>query len=200
MSAELARLARVRAGTLELVAGMSQGDLDRRPAGGGWSVGEILDHLEKAEAANRGEIAELIALARAGREPFLYRGLTPAGPSPAFLPPALLPWLSLPLTLATLCLPDAARELLIRRRLVPARAADALQPRPGRPAGELRAGLAASLAETRSLLAANADLDFRRMVLLHPLFGAADALGIVALTAAHEERHQEQIRATAAAL
>jgi hypothetical protein len=52
-TAELERLERVRAGTLALVDGLSQEDLDRQPAGGGWSVGEILDHLLRAEAANR---------------------------------------------------------------------------------------------------------------------------------------------------
>jgi len=190
---EIERLAQTRARTLELTAGLAQGDLDRRPAAGGWSIGEILDHLLKAEAANRGEIAALIALARAGRPPFLVRGLTPADPAPAFVPRSLLPLLALPFAAAALLLPFGARELILRSRRLPARAADAMQPRPRRQGSDLRRELAESLAATRSLFAANADLDFRRMTHLHPLLGANDAWEIVRLTAAHEERHQEQM-------
>ena len=194
-AAELARLERVRARTLDLVGGLSQEQLDRRPAGGGWSVGEVLDHLLRAEAANRAVIAELIGLARAGRRPYLQRPLTPAGLGPAFVPRGLLPFLSLPASLMTLFIPGSVRELLVRTRLFPARAAEDLQPQPGRPAAELRRELAAALAETRDLLAANADLDYRGMVYQHPFLGANDVPAILRLTAAHEERHQEQIEA-----
>lgn len=55
--AELRRLEAVRARTLALVDGLTQEDLDRRPARGGWSVGEVLDHLRlifvpRADAAS----------------------------------------------------------------------------------------------------------------------------------------------------
>ena len=193
--AELARLERVRARTLALVDGLSQEQLDRRPANGGWSAGEVLDHLLRAEASNRGVIAALIGLARAGREPYLQRPLTPAGLGPAFVPRGLLPFLSLPASLMTLFMPAAVRELLVRTRLFPARAAEELQPQRGRPAGELRRDLAAAVAETRHLLTANADLDYRRMIYHHPFLGANDVPAILRLTAAHEERHQDQIQA-----
>jgi DinB family protein len=192
--AELARLERVRARTIALVDGLSQEELDRRPAAGGWSVGEILDHLLRAEESNRDVIRTLIDLARSGREPYLRRELTPAGLGPAFVPRGLLPYLSLPVSLMTLFIPFSVREQLVRSRLFPARAADELQPQPGRSGGELRYALAAALEVTRNLLAANADLDYRRMVYHHPFLGANDVPAILRLTAAHEERHQEQIR------
>jgi hypothetical protein len=42
-------------------------------------------------------------------------------------------------------------------------------------------------------------LSYRRMVCQHPFFGANDVAGILRLTAAHEERHQDQLRETLAA-
>ncbi len=190
---ELEELERVRGRTLEMVAGLSQEDLDRRPASG-WSVGEVLDHLLKAEESNRREIANLVGLARSGRNPYLRRELTPEGLGPACVPRSLLPLFSLPATLATQFMPASLRELLIRNRLFPARASQELQPRYGRPGRELRADLASSVAETRALFFANPDLDYRRMILQHPFLGANDAHDILRLTAAHEGRHQDQIR------
>lgn len=191
---ELQRLERARAGTLALIGGLSQADLDRRPAADGWSVGEILDHLLRAEASNRDDIRTLIELARSGREPYLRRELTTTGLAPAFVPRSLLPYLSLPTSMITLFLPIAVRELMVRSRLLPASASTELWPLRGRPAGELRSQLAASVAETRALLAANAILDYRRMTVQHPALGANDVHDILRLTAAHEERHQDQIR------
>ncbi len=192
--AELQRFERARAGTLALVEGLGQEDLDRRPARGGWSVGEILDHLLKAEAANREDIARMIDLARSGREPYIERELTPTGIAPAFVPRSLLPFLSLPVGLMTLFIPAGVREALVRSRLFPAVAAESMQPRPGRPAGELREALAVSVAATRALFAASPQLDYTRMIYRHPFLGVNDVPQILRLTAAHEERHQDQIR------
>jgi hypothetical protein len=192
--AELERLETVRARTLDLVAGLSQEDLDRRPASGGWSVGEILDHLLKAEEANRRDVQTLVELARSGRQPYIRRALTPEGLGPAFIPRSLFPLLSLPVGLATLFVPFSVREALVRNRLLPASASNELQPRRGREGEELRKALAASVCDTRSLLAANAELDFHRMLYQHPFLGVNNVPQILRLTAAHEERHQDQIR------
>jgi hypothetical protein len=193
-TAEIELLERVRSRTLGLVDGLSQEDLDRQPAGGGWSVGEILDHLLRAEEANRNEIRTLIGLARSGRRPYVRRELTPEGLGPVFVPRGLLPYLSLPVSLMTLFVPVSIRETLVRMRLFPASASQELRPRWGRPASELRSGLAASVGETRDLLAANADLDYDRMLYQHPFLGINTVPDILRLTAAHEERHQDQIR------
>lgn len=192
--AELARLEGVRARTLDLVADLSQEEMDRRPARGGWSVGEVLDHLLKAEQANRSVIATLIELARSGRRPYLRRELTPRGLAPAFVPRSLLPLLSIPAGIATAFMPFSLRAALIRSRLFPASAADEMWPRHGRPAGELRADLSRSVAETRRLFVAAPGLDYRRMIYQHPFLGANDVPQILLLTAVHEERHQDQVR------
>jgi len=192
--AVLTALAAARARTLELTRGLDQVQLDAAPPGGGWSVGEVLDHLLRAEAVNRGEIAGLVALARSGRRPYVRRSFAELDLAPAFIPKSWLPLLTVPFTLATLWVPSFAIEALVRNRLLPARAPRVLQPRKGRPAAELRAELESSLSETRALFAAHRDLDFRRLVLQHPVLGTHDAFQIVRLIAAHEERHQQQIR------
>src|SRR5688500_15539542 len=132
---ELQRLAAARAATLALVAGLSQAELDAAPPGGGWSIGEVLDHLLRAEATNRGDLAALVALARSGREPTLRRSLEEFDIAPAFVPRpllSLLSLLSLPLSFATLLVPAALREGVVRSRAFPARAARVLEPRRGR--------------------------------------------------------------------
>lgn len=113
-----------------MVDGLSQENLDRRPVRGGWSVGEILDHLLKAEAGNRDDIARLIDLARSGRVSYIRRDLTPAGIAPAFLPRSLLPFLSFPVSLFNLFIPASVREALVRTRLFPASATESMYPPP----------------------------------------------------------------------
>lgn len=191
---ELTRLENVRARTLALVQGLTQEEMDRAPARGGWSVGEVLDHLLKAEASNRRNIANLIGLARSGRRPYLRDELNSGGLAPAFVPRGLLPLLSFPSSLASMVMPFSLREAMVRNRLFPASASNELRPQRGRPADELRAELGRSLSATGRLLADNADLDYCRMVYQHPFLGANDVPQILRLVAAHEERHQDQIR------
>jgi len=90
-------------------------------------------------------------------------------------------------------MPDLVRRLVTEFPLVPTRNPDRATPLRGRNANDLRTDLARSLADTRALLAANADLDFSRMISEHPLTGAADVPRMLAFLAQHERRHQSQI-------
>jgi len=192
--AGLEELAASRARTLALVEGLSQERLDCVPRPGCWSIGEVLDHLLLTDAFYRGEIEQLIDLARSGQEPVLRRSLSELDISFAFMPRALLPWLDLPLTVMSAFVPRVLRDTLLRSRLLPARNPAVSTPRRNRPAAELRAELAASLASTQALFAHNADLDFRRLVHQHPLMGTNDALELLRILTLHEERHLDQIR------
>ncbi len=192
--AALDRFAAARRTTLDLTAALSQERLDAAPEGGGWSIGEVLDHLLRAEAVNRGELEELLRLAALGRRPYLRRELSPEGLAPAFVPPGLVPLLSLPASVLSALAPPALRELMVRTRLFPARASAAMRPRRGRPGEELRAELARSLAETRALVIGHPQLDDPRMAVHHPFLGTNDVPQILRLLAAHEERHQDQLR------
>ena len=192
--ADLDRFAATRAATLGLVRGLSQGAMDAPPAGGGWSAGEVVDHLLKAEAVNRREVESLVALAAAGRRAYVFRDFTDLGVAPPFVPEALLPWLTLPMALGTLFVPARLREAFLSTRLLPAKAPEILRPRRGRPAAELVADLESSLATTRDLFESHADLDFDRMVFQHPLLGVNTAVDVLRLIDVHERRHQDQLR------
>jgi uncharacterized damage-inducible protein DinB len=184
-----------RAATLQLVAPLRQEQFDFRAKPTRWSVGEIVDHLLLAEALYRREISALIDLKRAGKRPYLRRSFDDVNVSPFGLPDAFLPWLGPPLTLANVFLPSFLRELAVEYAVIPMRSPGPTTPRPRRPAGDLRAELLASSDETRRLLAANADLDYREMVSEHPLTGASSIPDMLTFLARHERRHQRQIAA-----
>jgi hypothetical protein len=182
-----------RAQTVRMAASLSQRQLDFVPGPGRWSIGEVIDHLLLIQTLNQEEIVELIALKRAGRRPYLRRTFRDINTSPLFLPDAVLPWLDVPLTLMNHVVPDAVRDLMTAFPIVPSRSPDRGIPRPHRPGVDLRSDLLTSLAGLRALMTANADLDFRTMVLEHPLTGVSHVPRILKTLAQHERRHQRQI-------
>ena len=191
---ELARFTAVRGETLALLASAGQAELDRRLAPGRWLVGEVFDHLLLAEKINRGELETLIELARSGEPAVLRQSFADLDVSVAYIPKALLPLLEVPFTLGNLFVPAVMRDWLMHSQLVPAQNPTIATPRPGQPAAELRADLEASIARTRELIEANADLDFRAMRHHHPLLGSNDGHGLLRFLALHKQRHQKQIR------
>lgn len=192
--------AATRAATLGLANGLSQEELDRRPRPDKWSVGEILDHLLRAEGYLHGELRELIGLARAGRRPFIRRSFSEVDISVAFIPRPLLSLFELPISLAGMFVPAPVRDFILRNRLIPAQNPSFATPQPGRPADELRSDLAASLEHLRQLLEQNADLDGRQLILQHPLLGTLDLTGMLRFLILHEQRHQDQIQEALRAL
>jgi hypothetical protein len=182
-----------RARTLALAEGLTQAQLDYSPMSGGWSAGEVLDHILLAEATNRDQIARLVGLRREGRRPELRLSFADVNVSIAYLPRFVLPLLEAPLTLANALVPGGLRNYLTRNRVVPFRNPDQATPRRGREARQLRGDLFDSLKETEALFYNNPDLDFGRMVVQHPLLGRYDVPGLLRFMAAHEQRHQSQL-------
>ena len=182
-----------RAQTLRMVASLSQRQLDFSPQPGRWSIGEVLDHLLRTQKLYQDEFVELIALQRAGRRPYLRRTFRDINISPLFLPDAVLPWLDLPLTLLNRIVPDAVRDLMTQFPILPSRNPDRGTPWPCREGVDLRSDLLSSLAGLRALMTANADLDFRELVLEHPLIGVSHVPRMLTFLANHERRHQRQI-------
>lgn len=191
-SLEMFRSTRSR--TIALVNDLSQSQLDFRAATGKWSTGEVLDHLLLAERMNRDQIAELIDLKKAGRNPFVRRTFSDVNVSVAYIPKSLLPALEVPFTLLNTFIPATVRQYMTRHRLIPAQSPDIGIPRRGRPATELRENLASSFKETESLFNANPGLDYLEMSIQHPLLGKNDVPGLLRFMAAHEQRHQSQIK------
>jgi len=182
-----------RARTLALVEGLSQAQMDFAPAPGKWSAGELVDHILLAEKLNRGEIAQLIELKKAGQRPVLKRTFADVNVSIAYIPKSLLPYLEVPFTLLNMVTPSSVRELMTQYRLVPAQNPDVGAPRKGRPADELRRELRAGLEETETLFESNPTLDYQEMIHQHPLTGCNNVLQLLRFTAFHEQRHQSQI-------
>ena len=189
----LGDLAASRAQTLRLVAVLTQPQVDFSPRQGSWSIGEVLDHLLRAEALYRSEIRALIDLKRAGRKPYLRRTFADVNVGPAFLPQPLLPLLDMPLTMMSAFIPDIVVDALTEFPLVAVRNPDIATPQGGRDVTELRGALAQSIDDTRVLLEANQDLDLRRLVSHHPFTGASNIPRILRFLAMHERRHHGQI-------
>jgi uncharacterized damage-inducible protein DinB len=188
-----AEFAVARGRTVAIAAPLSQAQLDFSPGRSRWSVGQILDHLLLAEKLYRGEIAQLVELARAGERPYLRRSFSDVNIAPLFVPDLFLPLLDLPFSIMNRFVPQSVRDFAIEYPLLPMRNPTIATPRPGRPGAELRDGLVSSLERTRTLLVSNAELPFDQMVSEHPLMGRASVPQILAFLARHERRHQAQI-------
>jgi len=190
----LDRVRRVRRETLRLTGDLDQERLDRRPSPRRWSVGEVLDHLILSDRFYRGDVERLFELARAGERPVLRRSFADLDPSILFFPKRLLPLLEPPLAVMNLFMPRSLRDWIARNRLIPAQNPEISEPRPGRPAEELRHELAESLEETEAVFRDAEGLDLTAIEHYHPLLGKRDLAGLLDFIADHEERHQAQIR------
>jgi uncharacterized damage-inducible protein DinB len=186
-------LASARAHTLQLVGTLTQVQVDFSPRPGIWSIGEVLDHLLRAEHLYRTEIGTLIDLKRAGRRPYLQRSFADVNVRPAFLPEAFLPLLEVPFSVMSALIPDVVVDTLTEIPFVPVRNPDVATPKARRSADELRGELAKSVDDTRLLLAMNADIDMRELVSSHPFTGSSNVPRILRFLAMHERRHHGQI-------
>ena len=182
-----------RARTLAMVDGLAQEQLNFIPGPNRWSIGEVLDHILRAERLNRDQVAQLIQLKREGQKPELRLTFSDLNVSVAGLPRSLLPLFETPLTLMNMFVPDCLRNYLTRTRIVPFRNPDPATPHAGRMGADLCGDLIASLLETKKLFQNNLDLDYDEMFVQHPLLGRYDVPGLLRFMSAHEQRHQSQI-------
>lgn len=187
-------LVSARRQTLALIQPLSQPQLNYVPEPGKWSVGEVVDHIVLAHARLLRDIEELIRLTKAGRPPTLARSFAEFNVGPAWLPSFILPLIEIPALLLTPFVPHAIRDVFVRERLIPFRAAPETLPARWKPAGTLHRELIDSLDETQALFESSSNLDFREMVHRHPLLGVNNPLDLLRLSAKHEARHQSQIQ------
>ena len=189
----LNEFASARALTLAAVGPLSQAQLDFSVRPGRWSVGEIADHLALSEDLYRGIFVQLVELARAGRPAYRRTSFADVNVAPQHLPDAVLSWMEAPLGFMSRLIPESVIGLMTEFPVLPTRNPDLATPRSGRPAAELKADLAASIAKTRAIIESNADLDFDQLVSEHPLTGRTNVTQILTFLAQHERRHQGQM-------
>jgi len=190
---ELAQFETTRRETERLASGLTQSQMDYRPAEDRWSVGEVLDHLLKAEGLYRDDIAELVRLTRAGEPPVVRRTMRDMDVTIGPIPRRVFAWLELPLTLMAAVTPRPLADALMHSRLLPTKNPTLATPQHGRPADDLRRELGEAIARTRALFDDNADADFSQMVHKSPLTGSTDPMGMLHFLSLHEGRHQKQI-------
>ena len=182
-----------REDTFRLTAPLSQAQLDRSPAPGKWSPGEVLDHLSKTAALYRREIALLIDLAKSGKRPYARRGFSDLDAAPAGIPKPWLRFLEVPFGLMSRLMPKSLGASMAANRKVHFQHPQDATPQPGRPAADLSRDLRASFQGLESLFTGNPDLDWSSMIHQHPLFGVNNVPQILDFITSHERRHQAQI-------
>ena len=161
-------LDQARQALLESVAGLSQEEYDARPAGGGWSVGEVLHHVVLIEQG----VARLVAGAL---DKALEAGLAPdASPEASVL--------------------DAAAHFPVEDRSTRREAPSFVHPTHGLSREEIGQALSAAREALREAMSRGSAYDLGGVAVPHPLFGPLTLYQWLLVTAAHERRHTAQIR------
>jgi uncharacterized damage-inducible protein DinB len=191
----LARFHGVRDKTTAMLRVLTQKQIDFPPAEGAWSIGQIVDHLLLSEKLYRTQIEKLIAMAREGKETTIHISLQQVNSSFAFVPREVMQIFGAPMKMFNMFVPHAVRETLIRFPLIAALNPSVSEPVRGRPLEELCSSLQSSIGQTEALFTGQLPQNLKQMTLSHPILGNNNIEQILGILAAHEERHQGQMRA-----
>jgi hypothetical protein len=186
----------VRERTLDIAAKVSDEQAAKRVRKETWSVTEVLDHLVQTEVAFRNYLRQALERARAGAKGKIRIGFREVDTRLRPLPGSWMPMLTPVLFLLHAVTPFAARLAVMRKPgLVFAAAPKVAEPLGERALADLRADLAAEMRETAALFEGDLPEALPRIRAAHPLYGSNSVAQVVRLMAAHEERHQHQLRA-----
>jgi hypothetical protein len=183
-----------RDGTLAIFGNLSQAQASFKPAPNVWSIGENVEHLLLTEDLYRTQIRDLIALARRGGGTNIDLTFKEINTSVAYIPREVIPFLSAPLKVFNMFVPQPVREVMFRLPLIPAIAPTVSTPSTVRPIEELRARCTTSLAATEAVFRGDLPPNVDRVTLTHPILGTNNIAQIFRIIAAHEERHHTQMR------
>lgn len=165
-------LTRGRAALLAAVASVPADQLERRPSPDGWSVAEVLDHLQAVESGSARLLAKRLLRAREA-------GIGPETETSSVLD----------------CLAD--RDIVGGPPRV---APELVRPREGATAEQALEGLQAAREALLDVLREGDGLALGQVTAIHPVLGEIDLYRWVTFVAQHEERHERQLRAIGAAL
>jgi hypothetical protein len=185
----------VRVVTSGLIADITQLQADFRPSPKSWSIAQIVGHLLLSERMYREQMQRLIALAREGKATNVELTLQQVNSSVAFIPRDMMPALEIPLKVFNNFVPRVVREAMFRYPLIPASSPAISEPAKSAPIEALRADLVTSLAATEAPFRETLPANLKSMTVTHPLMGTNNAIELLGLMGAHEERHQTQINA-----
>lgn len=194
VASELSRLALIRRQTLGLLSYVTEEQAAWSPKAGAWSVVQILDHVVLFEGLYREAISKLIALQKQGRKPEIKYSLGDIDVSMPGVPRAVWTAIEVPLDIANNFIPAVVRQTIIRFPIVAATSPKIADPRPGLTLAGIKEQLEEAARLTTELLAAPLPDDGRNMKVSHPILGVNNVVDLLGLIAAHEERHQRQIR------
>jgi uncharacterized damage-inducible protein DinB len=195
LAESLDRVRIVRKATLELLAGLSQQQVDFSPARGKWSIAQIVDHLTLIDGLYQPVFRQMIERARAGNEEIFRIDIRQMDPTVAYIPRAIMPFVAPAFSLFSTLVPHPVREAVLRLPLIPSGAPTLSMPRPGLTVDQLRTNLAEAFEATERLVQSGLPPSFERMRAEHPVLGVTTPAQFLDLMSAHEERHQRQIRA-----
>jgi uncharacterized damage-inducible protein DinB len=185
-----------RGRTLDIAAAVSDEQARKRVRTGSWSVAEVLDHLVRSEVAFRKYHRLAIDRAWAGETKTIRIGFRDIDTRLRPLPGSWMPMLT-PVLLGLHAVTPFRVRLAVMRKpgLLWAAAPKVAEPLPARALEELRADLAAEMRETAALFEGDLPDALPLVRAVHPLYGSNNVAQVVRLMAAHEERHQHQLRA-----
>ena len=195
LASAIGKMQEERAAFLRRIEGLSQAELDFKPAPDSWSVGEVAHHVGLTETVFHRYMADLL---RSGsREQGASRTIPfdelPMGPQ--MIPPSILrlaPVL-LPFAIMSAFMPQSLQSALLANPLVKIKTAPAVEPKHGIPQSELLAFLTKTRQATLALLEPVKDWDLTRFRWFHPLMGGHDVYGTLELVASHDRRHATQV-------
>ncbi len=190
----LAGYSTARQETIALIRDLTQEQADFSPAPRVWSMGQNVEHLLLTEKLYRTQIRNLIDLAKKGGRKNIDLTFEQIDTSLAFIPREVMPIFTVPLNMFNRFVPQVIRNTMFRVPLVPAIAPRVSDPARYIPVAALRERAAFSIAATEELLYGDLPPNLSEMTLSHPILGVNNVAQILGIIAAHEERHQAQMR------
>jgi uncharacterized damage-inducible protein DinB len=188
----------VRERTLEITDELSDDRAQKRVRAGTWSVVEVLDHLVRSEVVFRKYHRQAIEHSWAYGKGTIRVGFREVDTRLRPLPGGWMPLLAPLLFGLHAVTPFEVRLAVMRKRgLVWAAAPKVAEPRSARALDHLRADLEAEIRETAALFDGDLSMSLPQVRVAHPLYGSNNAMQMLRLMSAHEERHQHQLRAIA---
>jgi DinB family protein len=192
------QMQRERTAFLARFEGLSQVQLDFKPARDSWSVGETAQHVGLTERVIRDNLQSLLEEASdaSDRQDTLRKiGFRELPLAPRFIPAAFFrfPPFVMSLSLMSRMVPRPVQTFILANPLLKARAAPNVEPTAGMPQAELMEFLISARESTVALLEPLKSRDLSRIRWQHPLLGTHDVYGTMELLAGHERRHRTQI-------